>query len=86
MLILVEGTIHHRVEGDARTAAQAWLGPMMDDGFVVDGFMDEAGDRLWMLLSSPDLAAAQQRLDDLPVQRDGSVSFESVVVTRLRFR
>jgi hypothetical protein len=86
MLILAEGRIHHRVEGDARTAARAWLGPMMDDGFVVDGFIDESGDRLWMLLSSPDLSAAQQRLGDLPVQRDGSVSFESLVVTRLRFR
>ena len=38
MLILAEGTVSQTIEGDARTAAQAWLGPMVDDGFVVDAY------------------------------------------------
>jgi hypothetical protein len=86
MLIVAEGTVHHPVEGDARLAAQAWLGPMVDEGFAIDGYFDDAGHRLWIVLSSPDVRTAQQRLDDISVTRDGSVSFALTVVTRLRFR
>jgi hypothetical protein len=86
MLILAEGTVNYQLEGDARTAAQAWLGPMVDDGFVVDAYFNEPGGRVWMLLSSPDLQAARQRLNDLPVTRDGAVSFATTVVTKLRYR
>jgi len=86
MLILAEGTIQHPVAGDERTAAQAWLGPMVDGGFLQSGYVDVAGNRLWMILSSPDLAHAVQRLGDLPVVRNGSVSFTTHAVTALRFR
>ena len=86
MLILAEGNITHPVEGDERTAAQAWLGPMVDDGFLVDAFVDEVGGRLWMLLSSTDLRSARQRLNDLPVVRDGYVGFATTTVTKIRYR
>jgi len=86
MLILAEGTVSHSLEGDARTAAQAWLGPMVDDGFVVDAYVNEPGGRVWILLSSPDLRSARQRLNDLPVVRDCVVSFATTVVTKLRYR
>jgi hypothetical protein len=86
MLILVEGTIHRRVGGEERTAVQAWLGPMVDDGFLQSGYLDTAGSRLWMIVSSSRLDAAKRRLNDLPVVRDGSVSFTTVPVTALRFR
>ena len=86
MLILAEGNISHPVEGDERTAAQAWLGPMVDDGFLVDAFVDEVGGRLWMLLSSTDLRSARQRLNALPVVRDGYVGFATTTVTKLRYR
>lgn len=86
MLILAEGTISHTVEGEERTAAQAWLGPMVDDGFLVDAYVDEVGGRVWMVLSSADLRSARQRLNDLPVVRDGYVGFATTVVTKLRYR
>jgi hypothetical protein len=86
MLILAEGTMHRSIAGDERTAVQAWLGPMVDDGFLRDGYLDVAGNRLWMLISSGSLCAAKQRLDDLPVVRDGSVSFVTTAVTAMRFR
>jgi hypothetical protein len=85
MLILAEGTIHRPVEGVERAAAEAWLGPMVDDGFLHAGYLDLVGNRMWMFLSSPDIAAANQRLDDLPVVRDGSVTFTVRPVTALRF-
>jgi hypothetical protein len=86
MLILAEGTIHRPVEGDQRAAAEAWLGPMVDEGFLQHGYIDIGANRLWMFLSSPDMQTATQRLDDLPVVRDGSVSFVNRPVTALRFR
>jgi hypothetical protein len=86
MLILAEGTIQHPVAGDERTAVQAWLGPMVDGGFLQSGYVDVVGNRLWMVLSSPDLDYAVQRLGDLPVVRNGSVSFTTHAVTALRFR
>jgi hypothetical protein len=75
MLILAEGTIHRPVLDDQRPATQAWLGPMVDGGFLQSGYADMPGNRLWMFLSSPDLKDANQRLQDLPVVQDGSVSF-----------
>jgi hypothetical protein len=87
MLILAEGMIHHPpVTEEYLAAIRAWLGPMVDEGFLLNGYLDEAGHRLWMVLSSPSIEAAEQRLGDLPPARDGSVSFTTVVVTALRFR
>ena len=86
MLILAEGNISHPVEGEERIAAQAWLGPMVDDGFLLDAYVDEIGGRVWMLLSSTDLRSARQRLNDLPVVRDGYVGFATTTVTKIRYR
>jgi hypothetical protein len=86
MLILAEGTIHEPIVGGKRTETQAWLGPMVDDGFLQEGYLDQAGGRLWMFISSPDLESAQQRLDDLPVARNGMVTFTTIGVSALRFR
>jgi hypothetical protein len=85
MLILAEGTIHRPVADPERSANAAWLGPMVDAGMLHSGYLDETGSRLIMILSVPDLAEARERLGDLPVVRDGSVTFETSRVTALRF-
>jgi hypothetical protein len=84
MLILAEGTIHHPVAEDERTAVQAWFGAMADGGFLESGYLDLPRNRLFLFLSSPDLATADQRLADLPVVQAGAVSFNTCVVTALR--
>jgi hypothetical protein len=86
VLILAEGTIHRPIEGHQLDAVRAWLGPMVDSGFMHSGYVDVAGTRLWLLLTSESLAEAGQRLGDLPVVQDGSVSFATVAVTAARFR
>ncbi len=86
MLILAEGTIHRPVVGDQLEAVQAWFGPMVDSGFMHSGYVDGAGTRLWLVLSSASLGEAEQRLADLPVVRDGSVSFTTTAVSAVRFR
>ena len=75
MLMIAEGTIHRPVTEQEHRAAAAWLGPMTDAGFLHGGWIDPTGNRLWMVISAPDLADAQQRLDGLPFARDGSASF-----------
>jgi hypothetical protein len=84
MLIIAEGTIYRPVTDQERRAAAAWLGPMTDAGFLHGGWIDPAGNRLWMVISAPDLVEAQQRLDNLPPVRDGSVSFTITRVDALR--
>jgi hypothetical protein len=84
MLILAEGTIHRPVVGDQRTAVQAWFGAMADGGFLESGYLDFPRNRVFLFLSSQDLAGADQRLGDLPVVRTGSVSFTTCAVTALR--
>jgi len=86
VLILAEGRIHRPVQGDELDAVRAWFGPMVDTGFMQGGYVDVAGSRLWLVLVSETLADADQRLDDLPVVSDGSVSFTTVRVQAVRFR
>ena len=86
MLILAEGTVHSAVDEEERASMLAWLGPMVDDGFLINGYLDPAITRLIMVLSSPTLRAAKERLDDLPPVQDGSVTFTTTVVTAMRFR
>lgn len=86
MLILAEGTIDHRVAGDDLVAVQAWFGAMADEGFLESGYLDLPRDRLFLFLSSPDLATADQRLADLPVVRAGAASFTTSIVKALRIR
>jgi hypothetical protein len=85
MLILAEGSIHRPIEGSERSAVQAWLGPMVDGGFLQNAYIDGARLRLWMVLSSDTQADAERRLNDLPVVRDGSVTFALTHISAVRF-
>ena len=77
MLINAEGAIHRAVVGDQLEAVRAWLGPTVDSGFMQSGYVDLAGERLWLVLTTD----AEQRLGDLPVVQDGSVSFTTVAAS-----
>lgn len=85
MLILAEGTISPHTDNAERAGVPAWLGPMVDAGFMQDGWINRAGDHVWLLLASPDLATAVERLADLPVVRSGAVHFTTTEVTAARF-
>jgi hypothetical protein len=85
MLIIAEGTIHRPLVGEEQTAAQAWLGPMVDGGFLQSAFIDRDRQRMWMVLSSESKADAERRLGDMPIVRDATVSFALTVVTAVRF-
>ena len=75
MLLIAEGILHHPVTDQEHRLASAWLVPMIDAGFLHGGWIDTTDHRVWMVISAPDLADAQQRLNDLPFARDGSASF-----------
>ncbi len=85
MLIFAEGIINRPVEGDKQAAASAWLGPMVDAGFMQSGYHDAVGNRILMILSAETMNDVERRLADLPVVRDGSVTFHTSHVTALRF-
>ncbi len=85
MLIMAEGTIHRLLVGEQQLSAQAWLGPMVDGGFLQNAYVDRARDRMWMVLSSESIEDARVRLGDLPVVRDGSVTFTMTAITAVRF-
>jgi len=86
MLILAEGTVRRPLEDDERAAVWAWLGPMVDAGFMQSGYINTVGDRVWLVLSTTDVDTATERLADLPAVHDGSVSFSTIEVTAVRFR
>jgi hypothetical protein len=83
MLMIVEGTLSHPVTEQEHRVASAWLVPMINAGFLHGGWMDTTEQRLWMVISAPDLAEAQRRLDGLPFARDGSASFTVTQVKAL---
>jgi hypothetical protein len=85
MLILAEGTIHHQVEGAEQIAAGAWLGPMVDAGVLHAGYHQDDTGRVLMILAAESLRDIDRRLLDLPVVRNGSVSFQTSRLTALRF-
>jgi hypothetical protein len=85
MLVIAEGTIHRPLVGEEQTMAQAWLGPMVDGGFLQSAFIDRDRQRMWMVLSSDSKGDVERRLGDLPVVRDGSITFALTVVTAVRF-
>jgi hypothetical protein len=85
MLILAEGTIHRELIGEEQSAAQAWLGPMVDGGFLQSAYIDHERRRMWMVLSSETREAAEQRLGDMPIVRESTVSFTLTVVSAVRF-
>lgn len=84
MMFIVEGTVHHQVPAEEQRASSAWLGPMADRGFLHGGWVDAGRRRVWMVVSAEDQAEAQERIGDLPVARDGSVSFTLTHVEALR--
>ena len=85
MLILAEGTIHRPLVGEEQTAAQAWLGPMVDGGFLQNAYIDNPRQRMWMVLSSESREEAEQRLGDMPIVRDSTVTFTLTPVSAVRF-
>jgi hypothetical protein len=85
MLFIAEGQIRQPIEGGERAVAAAWLGPMVDSGFLQAGYLDAAGKRVVMILSAPSRREIDQRLGDLPVVHDQKVSFTVSHVTALRF-
>ena len=84
MMIMAQGTIHRELTAGEDRQVYGWFGPMIDSGFLHSGYVDAPGKRLWMILSSPDLAFANQRLNDLPMVRDKSLTIVAVAVTSLR--
>ncbi|MDT4901283.1 MAG: hypothetical protein QOG07_3879 [Pseudonocardiales bacterium] len=85
MLFIAEGRINRQVEGTEHTVAAAWLGPMMDSGFLQSGYLDAAGQRVFMVLSAPDHVEVEQWIGDLPIVHEGTVTFSITQVTALRF-
>ena len=85
MLFIAEGQIRQPIEAGEHAVAAAWLGPMVDSGFLQAGYLDAAGQRVVMILSAPNHLEINQRLGDLPVVRDQKVSFTVSQVTALRF-
>ena len=85
MLFIAEGTIHRPLIGEERSAAQAWLGPMVDGGFLQNAFIDHPRSRMWMVVSSDSREDAHERLADLPIVRDATVTFVLTPVTAVRF-
>ena len=85
MLFIAEGRINRPVEETEHTVAAAWLGPMVDSGFLQSGYLDAAGQRVFMVLSAPDHVDVEERISDLPIVREGTVTFSITQVTALRF-
>ena len=84
MLLIAQGTVHHRVSDQDHRTAAAWLGPMTDAGFLHGGWIDLSGHHVWMVISAADEEEAEQRLSALPIARDGTVSFTFTRVEALR--
>jgi hypothetical protein len=85
MLFIAEGAIRKPLDAGEQTMAAAWLGPMVDAGFLHAGYLDAAGQRVVMILSAPDRFDIEERLRNLPVVRNENVSFKISPVTALRF-
>jgi len=67
MLFIAEGRINRAVQAAEHTVAAAWLGPMVDSGFLQSGYLDETGRRVFMVL----------RRRTTPRSRSGSVACRS---------
>jgi hypothetical protein len=85
MLFIAEGQIRGPIEPADHTVAAAWVGSMVDSGFVQAGYLDAAGQRVILVLSAEDRVDLDQRLGDLPIVREQKVSFNVSHVTALRF-
>jgi hypothetical protein len=85
MLIMAEGEIHRPLESGEQLSAQAWLGPMVDGGFLHNAYIDRPRSRMWLVVSSDSVADARSRLNDMPVVRDGTVTFTMTPISAVRF-
>lgn len=85
MLFIAEGRIEQPINSTDHHVAAAWLGPMVDSGFLQSGYLDAKGRRVLLVLSAPDEEAVTGRLNDLPIVRNGSVVMSISVVKALRF-
>jgi len=85
LLFVAEGRIHEPIAAEDHAIAAAWLGPMVDAGFLQSGYLDGVGQRVIMIVSAPDRVEVDEHLRNLPVVRDGKVSFTVSPVTALRF-
>jgi len=85
MLFIAEGRLHQPIDAADHTIAAAWLGPMVDAGFLQAGYLDAGGQRVVMIVSAPDRREIDERLGSLPIVRDKKVSFAVSPVTALRF-
>jgi hypothetical protein len=81
----LQGRIHQPIGTVDHDIAAAWLGPIVDCGFLRSGYFDASGERVLMVLSAPDREGVDMRLNDLPIERKGAVSFSLSHVTALRF-
>jgi hypothetical protein len=52
MLIFAEGTVNEPLSDVERAAVRAWLGPMVDEGFIQSGYINMARDRVWIMVST----------------------------------
>ncbi len=86
MLIMAEGRLPEAAGRDQDRATAAWLGPMMDSGFLHAGWIRGGRGTMLLLISAPDLGSALGRLADLPLVRDLGLVFDLQPVTALRFR
>ena len=86
MLILAEGTLNRTATEAELASVYAWMGPMVDDGFLVSGYVDRKKLRLWLVISADSIPAARLRLSDVPMMSDGSVDVALTAVTAFRYR
>jgi hypothetical protein len=83
--MLAEGTIHQPVDQEVRGAVHAWFGPMVDSGFMQQGYFDAKNNRLLLIVSGETVHEVTTRLSHLPIVEDRAVTFEVFPVTALRF-
>lgn len=83
MLMIAEGTLDRVLPEDERSAARAWLRPMINSGFLQAAYLDSPNKRVLLVIAAPDLTDARERLADLPVVQNGRIEFTLHPVTAL---
>ena len=75
MLIMVTGTINQAVGDEDLAAVEAWLGPMVDAGFLQQGYVNHDRTLLWFIVTAGDVDNAAERFADLPVSEKVTLNF-----------
>lgn len=86
MLIIAEGRLAHPVGAAEHLVNAAWLGPMVDAGFLHAGWVDTDGGVVFLVITAKSTAEATRWLADLPIVREREISFEVHPAKALRFR